>query len=149
MTYIQTRAEQMDTETLQRGSLALHGNDYWGFIGWKGCPRSALIHSGLPRSSGLQPRVTLATSSCLSLCCHGRHMDTAKPARRNSGANVKPQKWGSDVSEPAHSKWYSQLQWSHMLGKYLEIYTKGLWRQMQYVWVACLKGRNCNQGLTL
>lgn len=61
VTYIQTRAEQMDTATLQRGSPCVGMIHIWVYIGRRDCPQSAHIHSVFPGLS--EPYVTLATSS--------------------------------------------------------------------------------------
>lgn len=59
-----------------------NGSHIWVYIGRRGCPQSAHIHSVFPKLSELDPHVTLATSSWPSHPILRWILDTAKPAEQ-------------------------------------------------------------------
>lgn len=153
MTYIQTRAEQMDTATLQRGSPCVGMILIFGvYIGWIGCAQSAHIHSGFPRLSELQPHVTLATSSWASHCISERDHWHSKACRKEwqswcSTTKLRIRCVTMDDSF-TRSQRFSLEIWPHILGNTLryrnrhpvEKRTASTSTGLPSVWSACLKG---------
>lgn len=96
MTYIQTRAEQIDTTTLQWLGLGGNSSHIWVYIGQKGSLQLVYMQQQISQ-------VSLSYSKALSYINHivmvvscfplGLELtDTAKPVGREHQSDVAPQK---------------------------------------------------------